>query len=269
MEYYRVLIIAGSDSGGGAGIQADIKSASANGAFAATAITAITAQNTLGVQGIFPLPDDIVRAQIDSVMSDIGANAIKIGMLHSPQIVQTVADALIDHQAQNIVLDPVMVATSGDRLATDQMVETLKQRLIPLAQIITPNLPETEVLLGEKIQTIEQMRSAALALSLDGKISVLVKGGHLSHSDRLCDVLFDSTTGEITEFDFTRFNTKNTHGTGCTLSSAIAAHLAHGRSIIEAVSRAKAYIDGAIQAGAQMQIGNGSGPVNHFFNYWK
>ncbi len=265
MTYNRVLSIAGSDSGGGAGIQADIKSISANGAFAMTAITAVTSQNTLGVQGVFPLPTTVVQSQIESVLSDIGADAVKIGMLHSAEIIDVVSQALQKFAAPNIVLDPVMVATSGDRLFQSEALEALKTKLIPISTLITPNLPEAEALWGKPVVTIEEMRQAAHALSLGGKISVLIKGGHLAGTSRLCDVLFDATSGELEELYSEKTETENTHGTGCTLSSAIAAWLAQGYSVSEAVKRGKAYIAEAIEAGSHYKIGGGHGPVHHFY----
>ncbi len=265
MKYDRVLSIAGSDSGGGAGIQADIKSISANGAFAMTAITAITSQNTQGVQGVFPLPPTVVQSQIQSVLSDIGVDAVKIGMLHSAEIIGCVSEILKSFNAKNIVLDPVMVATSGDSLFQNEALEALKTQLIPISTLITPNLPEAEALWGKTVVTIEDMREAALTLSLDGTISVLIKGGHLVDTNRLCDVLYDATTGQLEELYSDRVDTVNTHGTGCTLSSAIAAWLAKGYGVSEAVKRAKVYMAGAIEAGSHYEIGSGHGPVHHFY----
>ncbi len=265
MKYNRVLSIAGSDSGGGAGIQADIKSISANGAYAMTAITAITSQNTLGVQDVYPLPASVVASQITSVITDIGVDAVKIGMLHSTEIITCVSDALRKLQAPNIVLDPVMVATSGDSLFRNDALDALKALLIPISSLITPNLPEAEALAGKTVSTIEEMKQVAQQLSFDNKVSVLVKGGHLIAKHELCDVLYDATTGKLTEFYSEKVETNNTHGTGCTLSSAIAAYLAQSYSMVDAVQLAKKYISAAIVAGSYYSIGAGHGPVHHFY----
>ena len=265
MNYNRVLSIAGSDSGGGAGIQADIKSISANGAFAMTAITAVTSQNTLGVQHVFPLPVDVVQSQIDSVLNDIGADAIKIGMLHSAGIIHAVVRMLKQYAVNNIVLDPVMVATSGDSLFQSEALSALKEHLIPISTLVTPNIPEAETLSGQKITSIDDMRRIAVELSLQGKVSVLIKGGHLQKTNELCDVLYDATTGKTEEFYSSKIDTVNKHGTGCTLSSAIAAWLAQGYTVVDAVRKAKDYIDGAIAAGSEYNIGSGHGPVHHFY----
>lgn len=262
-KYPTVMTIAGSDSGGGAGIQADIKAISANGCFATSAITAITAQNTLGVKEVEGLPVEIVESQIDAVLSDIGTNSIKIGMLHSSQIVEAVARTLAKYNIRDIVLDPVMVSTSGHKLIEDSAIEMLRTKLIPLARVITPNIPEAEVLLGESISTQDSLPAAARRLSERYGVSVLLKAGHLVN-DTLIDILYNKETDEIVELPAPRVTTRNTHGTGCTLSSALAAHLARGSSLTEAARAAKAYINAAIVHGAEYQIGNGSGPVCHF-----
>lgn len=264
-QYNRVLTIAGSDSGGGAGIQADIKAISAMGCYAASALTAITVQNTLGVEDVHPIPLDILRGQIDAVLSDIGADAVKIGMLHSSEVVEVVADALQRHQISNVVLDPVMVSTSGHRLIEESAIETLKSRLLPLARVITPNIPEAEILSGTKITSNDDLPAIARELSCGGRISVLLKAGHLD-ADTLTDVLYNAEEQTIHHFSSPRISSPNTHGTGCTLSSALAAALAKGLPLTEATRQAKEYLAGALRAGAEYKIGNGHGPVHHF---WK
>lgn len=262
-RYVRVLSIAGSDSGGGAGIQADLKTFSALGCYGMTAITAITAQNTVGVRAIHGVPPDMLRAQIDAVVEDIGVDAVKIGMLHSPEVVSVVADAVRRHRLSKVVLDPVMVATSGDRLMAEETVDALVRELFPLAQVITPNLDEAALLLGHPIARSEALESAARALLALGAQAVLLKGGHLP-GPVVVDVLIDSG-GAVTRLESPRIATPNSHGTGCTLSSAIAAHLALGGSLPIAVERARAYILGAIEAGAAVRTGHGAGPLNHAF----
>ena len=261
--YPRVLTIAGSDSGGGAGIQADIKAISATGSYAESAITAITVQNTLGVQSVYPVPPQTIAAQIDSVLGDIGADAVKIGMLHSEEVVRCVKDALLRNSTRNIVLDPVMVSTSGHRLIEEAAVEVLSRELIPLADVITPNIPEAEILLGAVIRSQEDLPEAARKLSR-GRVSVLMKAGHLTDS-RLVDIFYNAREDRIVELPSPRIDTPNTHGTGCTLSSAFASFLARGLSLDEAARRAKDYIASAIESGAEYSIGHGHGPVDHFF----
>ena len=263
--YPRVLTIAGSDSGGGAGIQADIKAISATGSYAASAITAVTVQNTLGVEDVFPVPVPYVSAQIDCVLSDIGADAIKIGMLHSAEVVLAIRDALLRNSARNIVLDPVMVSTSGHRLIEESAVEVLSRELIPLARVITPNIPEAEILAGEKISSGEDLPRIARKLSIRGKVSVLMKAGHLSDK-RLVDIFYNAETDSLIELPSARCETPNTHGTGCTLSSAFASFLAQGYSLDDAARAAKEYISRAIESGATYSIGHGHGPVDHFFS---
>ena len=267
MNYKRVLTIAGSDPSGGAGIQADLKTMSACGCFGMSAITALTNQNTLRVMGIHPIPVDFVRGQITSVLDDIGADAVKIGMLHSSELIRTVKNALEKFNIKNIVLDPVMVATSGDALLQNEAVETLKNELIPISRVITPNIPEAEILLGKKIENQETLCLVIKELSCNGTVSVLLKAGHLDN-DELTDVFYNAETDEILEFTSKRINSVNTHGTGCTLSSAIASFLAHGLPLNDAVAHAKDYINGAIIAGAEYEIGKGHGPVHHFFQWW-
>ena len=263
-NYPRVLTIAGSDSGGGAGIQADIKSISANGCFAASAITAITAQNTLGVNAVEGLSIDIIEGQIDAVLSDIGADSIKIGMLHSSEVVQCVARMLRKYNIKDVVLDPVMVSTSGHRLIEESAIEVLKAELMPMARVITPNIPEAEILLGEAINKQGDLPAAARRLAEQYGVSVLLKAGHLVN-DELIDIFYNHETEEVVELSARRIDTRNTHGTGCTLSSAFAAQLAKGLSLTEAARAAKHYINQAIIYGANQEIGHGHGPVAHFY----
>ena len=263
-RYVRVLSIAGSDSGGGAGIQADLKTFAALGCFGMTAITAITAQNTQGVRAIHGIPPEMLRAQIDAVVEDIGVDAVKIGMLHSPEIVAVVADAIRRHRLPHVVLDPVMVATSGDRLMADATVQVLVHELFPLAEVITPNLDEGALLLGHEIAGSDALDDAARELLAMGAPSVLLKGGHLA-GHAVIDVLIE-TSGKLTRLEAPRIATRNVHGTGCTLSSAIAAQLALGLPLMRAVKEARAYILGAIAAGADVRTGHGAGPLNHGFS---
>ena len=264
-RYNTVLTIAGSDSGGGAGIQADIKAISAMGSYAASAITAITVQNTLGVQAVHPVPLDILRGQIDAVLSDIGADAVKIGMLHSSEVVILVAEMIEKYGITNVVLDPVMVSTSGHRLIEEDAVEVIKSRLLPLARVITPNVPEAEILAGCKIAGEDEFEAIARRLSDNGNVSVLMKAGHLS-GDSLVDYFYNAEDYTITRLQSKRVQTKNTHGTGCTLSSAFAASLAKGENLTDAAISAKRYIEQAIISGAEYEIGKGHGPVNHGFD---
>lgn len=269
-HHFRALTIAGSDSGGGAGIQADLKTFSALGCFGMSAITALTAQNTTAVTGIQEVPPSFVAKQIDAVIEDIGVDAVKIGMLSSPEIIETVADRLRAHDVARIVLDPVMVAKSGDKLLRDEAIDALKEKLIPIATIITPNIPEAEVLTGHTLKTYEDLERASRSLAELGPMSVLIKGGHFTteNSDD-CLYVQEKDQPEIHWLTGKRINSPNTHGTGCTLSSAIAAHLAKGYDIVEAVEAAKKYISEAIAAGAEYQIGHGHGPVHHFYQLWK
>lgn len=262
-HYPHVLSIAGSDSGGGAGIQADLKTFSALGCFGMTAITALTAQNTTGVRAIHSVPPEMLREQIDAVVEDIGVDAVKIGMLHAPEIVRTVALALERHHLHNVVLDPVMVATSGSRLITDEAVAVLVAELFPRAMLITPNLDEAALLVGRPLHTPQDMASAAQTLLDMGARAVLLKGGHLS-GDNVVDVLLVRGSDPLW-MQAPRIDTANTHGTGCTLSSATAAHLALGLPLPDAVQAARAYVRGALQAGASVKTGQGSGPLNHSF----
>jgi hydroxymethylpyrimidine/phosphomethylpyrimidine kinase len=262
-SYYRVLTIAGSDSGGGAGIQADIKAISAMGCYAASAITAVTVQNTIGVQAVHPIPLDILEGQIEAVLSDIGVDSIKIGMLHSAEVVNLVADIIEKHKIKNVVLDPIMVSTSGHRLTKVDAIEVIKNRLIPLSRVITPNIPEAEILLGCKISEESNFDQIARNLSNISNVSVLLKAGHLDR-ENLVDYFFNAEDKMMTQLPSKRVQTKNTHGTGCTLSSAIAANLAKGFTLAESVQRSKAYISGALAA--MLDLGKGSGPMNHAFD---
>ena len=260
-RYTRVLTIAGSDSGGGAGIQADLKTFSALGCFGMTAITALTAQNTTGVRAIHGVPPEMLKDQIDAVVEDIGVDAVKIGMLHAPDIVHTVANAIDRHNLPKVVLDPVMIATSGAVLIENDAVQALIQQLFPRAALITPNLDEAGFLVGRTLHTEADMQSAAQALLALGARAVLIKGGHLA-GEQVSD-LFMSANGEQRWLRAPRIASANTHGTGCTLSSAIAAHLALGSALPNAIQSAHAFVRQALQAGAVVHTGHGSGPLNH------
>lgn len=265
-SYPTVLSIAGSDSGGGAGIQADLKTFSSLGVYGATAITAITAQNTQGVHSQFALPPQMVYDQIIAVVEDIHPSVIKIGMLSNVQVATVVADAL-ERYSIPIILDPVMVSSSGHRLLSAEAQEVLKERLLPMAQLITPNIPEMEALSDMPLLTISDKYNAAKHLLSLGVQSVLLKGGH-EEGEVKVDILYQkSPQGIVTcSFSSDTLNTRNIHGTGCTLSSAIAAYMARGLALKEAVSSAKIYITEAIKAGADVSVGKGYGPVNHLFN---
>ncbi len=260
-RYTRVLSIAGSDSGGGAGIQADLKTFAALGCYGMTAITALTAQNTLGVSGIHGVPPDMLKAQLSAVLDDIGVDAVKIGMLHAPEIVRTVAWALKHYQVQRVVLDPVMVATSGDRLIAPETVQVLVDELFPQAAVITPNLDEAALLLGRPITAAHELEGAARDLLAMGAQAVLLKGGHLP-GDEVTDLLVTGADAAV-RLSSPRIASRNTHGTGCTLSSAIAAHLALGEPLDRAVALAREYILQAIAHGADVYTGAGHGPLNH------
>ncbi|MBK4737725.1 bifunctional hydroxymethylpyrimidine kinase/phosphomethylpyrimidine kinase [Noviherbaspirillum pedocola] len=262
-SYPRLLTIAGSDSGGGAGIQADLKTFAALGCYGMSAITAITAQNTRGVRAIAPLAPSILTAQIDAVAEDIGVDAVKIGMLHDPETVRTVAAALRRHRFAHVVLDPVMVATSGDALMARETVAVLVSELFPLAAVVTPNLHEAALLLGRPVAEEADMEAAAAALLALGAQAVLLKGGHLP-GERMVDLLA-RTGAKPQAMVSARIPSANTHGTGCTLSSALACHLALGASLDDAAQRAKDYVHAAIAAGADVRIGHGHGPLNHGF----
>ncbi|WP_225781415.1 bifunctional hydroxymethylpyrimidine kinase/phosphomethylpyrimidine kinase [Xenophilus sp. Marseille-Q4582] len=262
-RYVRVLSVAGSDSGGGAGIQADLKTFAALGCYGMTAITALTAQNTQGVRGIHAVPPDFLRAQLQAVIEDIGVDAVKLGMLHAPEVVGVVADAIAQYRLDRVVLDPVMVATSGDRLIAEETVQELVRELFPRVALITPNLDEAALLVGHPIADADALDGAADELLALGARAVLLKGGHLP-GDEVVDLLA-TADGQRQRFSAPRIHSRNLHGTGCTLSSAIACGLAQGLALAPAVEQARAYIRGAMQAGAQVQIGQGHGPLNHGF----
>lgn len=251
------LTIAGSDSSGGAGIQADIKTMLACGVFAMSAITSLTAQNTTGVFAVHNVPSDFVRAQIDAAVTDIPPQAVKIGMVSNAEIARAIAQSLREHKLENVVLDPVMVATSGARLLDEDAVGVLTQELIPLARVITPNIPEAQVLSGMSITSREDMRAAAQRISQQYGCAVLCKGGHSLEDAN--DVLVEGE--QVTWFEGERISNLNTHGTGCTLSSAIASYLARGASLTQAIERAKAYLSRALAS--QLDLGHGSGPLDH------
>ena len=253
------LTIAGSDSSGGAGIQADIKTMTANGVYAMSAITALTAQNTTGVQGIFEVSPDFLAQQLDSIFTDIRPDAVKIGMVSSTGLIEVIARKLREYRAENIVVDPVMVATSGAKLISDDAIAALKAHLLPLATVLTPNIPETEVLSGMTVRTPDDMVAAAKAISEQYRCAVLCKGGHQLNDAN--DLLWRD--GISKWFNGKRIDNPNTHGTGCTLSSAIASNLAKGYDLDTSVQKAKAYISGAL--GAMLDLGSGSGPMNHAF----
>lgn len=266
----NALTIAGSDSGGGAGIQADLKTFSALGVYGASVITAITAQNTHGVTAISDVPVDVVAAQMAAVFADLNISAVKIGMLSQPNTIETVATALAelkaDDKIKHIVLDPVMVATSGDKLLVDQAITVLKNKLLPLATLVTPNLPEAALLLGMKevVNDQTQMLSLAQGLQALGAQNVLLKGGHLAGQDSV-DLLYGD---EELWLPAKRIATRNTHGTGCTLSSAVAAGLAKGSTLPESVQQAKRYIHSAIANADRLTVGDGHGPVHHFHQWY-
>ncbi len=260
-EYPRVLSIAGSDSGGGAGIQADLKTFAALGCYGMTAITALTAQNTLGVRSIHSVPPEMLADQIDAVVEDIGVDAVKIGMLHAPEIVHAVARALDRHALVRVVLDPVMVATSGAMLIDHPAIAALVGELFGRAALVTPNLDEASLLVRHPLKNEADMESAARRMLAMGANAVLVKGGHLA-GEVVSDLLV-SKDGELHWMRAPRIHSANTHGTGCTLSSAIAAHLALGHTLVNAVEAARSYVRQALEAGARVRTGAGSGPLNH------
>ena len=256
----KALTIAGSDSCGGAGIQADIKTMTMNGVYAMSAITALTAQNTTGVTGIMEVTPDFLKEQIDDVFSDIRPDAVKIGMVSSSELIKIISDRLKYFNAVNIVVDPVMVATSGSRLINEDALATLKSDLLSISDIITPNIPESEVLSGISIQTENDMVKAVKIISDTYNCAVLCKGGHSVNDAN--DLLYEN--GKYQWFKGNRINNPNTHGTGCTLSSAIAANLAKGLDMQSSVQRAKDYVSGALTD--MLDLGKGSGPINHMFN---
>ena len=263
----KLLTIAGSDSSGGAGIQADLKTFAALFTYGMSAICALTAQNTQGVTMVVNTPEEMVEAQLDAIYSDIPPDGVKTGMLSTSGITKTVASYLEKHLASPLVVDPVMVATTGAVLLEKDAIEAYKTKLIPLATLITPNIPEAELLLGEKLESQRDLPLAAKKLArLQGQnVSVFLKAGHLKE-DQLVDIFYNAETDQMIEMPSKRIFTKNTHGTGCTLSSAITAFLARGFSLDEAAVRGKEYIYQAILSGSKLEIGKGNGPVNHFWN---
>ena len=263
----QVLTIAGFDGSGGAGIQADLKTFSALGCYGTTALTALPVQNTMGVRSIYDIDTVCVEEQIKAILEDIPMNAIKIGMLHRQEIIESVANILTHYKASNIVLDPVMVAKSGDKLLMPKAISSMKEKLLPITTVLTPNLPEASELLGREIRDKAQMEKAALELIQMGPQAVVVKGGHLNGDcdDCLC---LKNPHLEIHWLSTSRIQTQNTHGTGCTFSAAIAAFLARGFTILDSVNQAKGYLTQAIDAGRQLKIGKGNGPVHHFYHLW-
>lgn len=261
MKVKAVLTIAGSDSSGGAGIQADIKTMIANGVYAMSAITALTAQNTLGVRAVMNVTPKFLAQQLDAIFEDIPPAAVKIGMVSAAELIEVIAQKLIEYRAENIVVDPVMVATSGAKLIDDGAISTLAEKLFPIAKIITPNLPELEIIAGEKIFSTTDIENCAEKIFKRYKCAVLAKGGHGLNdaNDLLCDA------EGFHWFNGKKISTKNTHGTGCTLSSAIASNLAKGFSLSDAVSSAKKYLTGALAA--DLNLGHGNGPLNHGWRY--
>ncbi len=260
------LTIAGSDSGGGAGIQADLKAMSALGVYGSSVITAVTAQNTQAVTAVHGIPPDVIAAQVEAVLTDLNVGAIKIGMLATPEIIQTVAGALSGFDVP-IVLDPVMIAKSGDALLADAAVQTLRDVLLPRASVLTPNLPEAACLLDQPAAASRsEMIEQGKALCAMGARTVLMKGGH--GTGDICHDVLIGETGVVAEFQAPRQNTRNTHGTGCTLSSAIAAGLAKGLALPEAVAEAHDYLQGAIERADDLNVGSGHGPVHHFHRVW-
>ena len=267
-----VLTIAGSDCSGGAGIQADIKTITMNGCYAMSAITALTAQNTTGVTGIMEVSPEFLRQQLDAVFTDIFPNAVKIGMVSSPELIEVIAERLVFYKAKNIVVDPVMVATSGAKLISDDAIEVLVEKLMPLATLVTPNIPEAEILSGMKIRTEEDMEKAAKVISekisksvSEKPVAVLVKGGH-----SICeanDLLYQGPDESVVNYRGERIDNPNTHGPGCTLSSAIASMLAIGEPLFDAVYEAKTYLTGALRAG--LDLGKGSGPLMHNYTLYE
>jgi hydroxymethylpyrimidine/phosphomethylpyrimidine kinase len=262
MAIHKALTIAGSDSGGGAGIQADLKTFAALGVYGTSAITAITAQNTVRVTAILALSPQMVAAQIDAVITDIGAHALKTGMLANAKIIETVVKKIQEHRLRNLVVDPVMVATSGDLLIKKNAVAALRSRLIPLAAVVTPNIPEAEELTGMALRTSEDIEESARQIVAMGAKSVVIKGGH--RAGPAVDLYYDGK--KFIAFHAPRIRTKNTHGTGCTFSAAIAAYLARGEKVERAVDLSKKYITAAITKA--FAVGSGHGPVHHFHRFW-
>lgn len=267
-EYTKVLTIAGSDSGGGAGIQADLKTFGACGCYGMSCITAITAQNTQGVRAIHPVPVAMLRAQLEAVFDDIGVDAVKVGMLYSAQVISCVAGILERYGCSKVVIDPVMVATSGDRLLEEEALDAMKMQLFPLAGLITPNIPEAELLGGCRIEDDETMAATCSLLAREYRTGVLLKAGHRG-GEVLSDLLLTGPEATLSTHSFARHDTPNTHGTGCTLSAAIAAYWGRGLGLASAVAEAEDYLHRAIAAGSEYRIGTGHGPVHHFHAFWR
>ena len=263
MKIPKAMTIAGSDSGGGAGVQADLKTFAALGVYGASTLTAITAQNTVAVTAVHEIPTDVITAQIDAVLTDIGADAVKTGMLSSSDIIECVCEALEAHGVQRLVVDPVMIAKSGDALLREDAIGSLRTRLLPLAMVVTPNIPEAEALTETTIVSDADVRRAAEAIVGMGARSVVVKGGH--REGPATDLFYNGK--EFKEFTAPRFDTVNTHGTGCTFASAVAAGLARGMVVPDAVALAKDYVTEGIRH--SFSIGQGHGPLNHFYRFWK
>jgi hydroxymethylpyrimidine/phosphomethylpyrimidine kinase len=263
-KYHIVLTIAGSDSGGGAGIQADLKTLSALGCFGTSAITAVTVQNTMGVTGIHSIPPPIVRQQVKAIMDDIKPLAIKIGMIHTTEMAITIAGVLREYPEVPVIFDPVMVSSSGYRLMNDDTITALKKELFPLAALVTPNLDEAMLIADMEIRHVADMETAATCFIKLGCNAVLIKGGHLKGT-KLCDLYLDKN-GLKHRFESAFIDSNNTHGTGCTLSSAITAFIAFGDDILMAIEKAKVYVHQAIEHGKDVKTGNGHGPINHFFD---
>ena len=263
-RYPVVLTIAGFDGIGGAGIQGDIKTISALGCYATSVLTALPVQNTRGVRSVYPIPADVVGAQLQVILDDVFPDAIKIGMVHTAEVVEVIVNTLQQYREVPVVFDPVMVSTSGQRLLEDSTVETVVKKLFPLAGVVTPNLDEAAVLTGMPIHTVDDMRVAGKKIMAMGPRSVLLKGGHLD-ATQLTSLYF-TKDGEIQEFSFEKIDTPNTRGTGCALSSAMASYIARGSSLPDAVAQAQEYVHQAILNGKDVQMGKGNGPLNHFFD---
>ena len=271
-RYHTAQTIAGTDPSRGAAMQPDLNTFSPLGVYGASAVVAVVDENTVGVYGVHPIPESFVAGQIRSVIGDIGADAVKIGMLHSSPLIRTVLSTLREYpDVRNIVLDPVMVATSGDPLLEREAIGTLRDELIPYSRVITPNLPEASLLLGETVDHQDQLEDAARELSrLTGEpVSVMLKAGHLEGTDQLVDIFYNAEKRTFLRLASRKLHTPNTHGTGCTLSSAIAAYLAQGADLDTAARLGKDYIAAAVEAGAAYQIGHGHGPVHHFHRWWQ
>lgn len=263
-KYPSVLTIAGFDGSGGAGIQADIKTISALGCYATSVLTALPVQNTQGVRNIFPIPVEAVSEQIESILDDIFPNAIKIGMVHTPELVETIVKTLSKYKKVPIVFDPVMVATSGHRLIEEKTIETIIEKLFPISDIITPNMDEAAILAKMEVKTLDDMKKAGERIKELGCKNILLKGGHLE-TETITSLLYNNQ-GHYKTFESVKIKTNNTHGSGCTLSSAIASFIAQGNNIDKAVELAQNYVSEAIYHGRDVQTGKGNGPLNHFFN---